>query len=268
MGLTDVEVAISAARAGADVVARNYGSEHVRFAKTSTDFATETDIAAEEVIVGVLQRHRPADARTGEESGDSGSRTASRRWLIDPLCGTLNFAATTPLLAVNVALIQNGRNVAAAVADPIAGELFWTDGSRTLVRRSDGTEQALEPSPASALLEINCDGPLDRPFVGGQLVHDRRVRAAYGPRVISSTLGVAWVAAGRRASYISDGSFRNNVHFAAGIAIAEAAGCVVTDLAGDPLHTGRGLVISADPTTHVQVLALVQPHLSALVTGV
>jgi len=268
MGLTDVEVAIAAARAGAEVVARSYGSEHVRFAKTSTDFATETDLAAEEVIVRVLQRHRPADARTGEESGDSGSRTAPRRWLIDPLCGTLNFAATTPLLAVNVALVANGGNVAAAaVADPIAGELFWTDGSRALVRRSDGTEQALEPSPASGLLEINCDGPLDRPFVGGQLVHDHRVRAAYGPRVISSTLGVAWVAAGRRASYISDGTFRNNVHFAAGIAIAEAAGCVVTDLAGDPLHTGRGLVISADPTTHGKVLALVQPHVSALVAG-
>ena len=267
MGLTDVEVAIGAARAGADVVARSYGSEHVRFAKTSTDFATETDIAAEEAIVHVLQRHRPVDARTGEESGDSGSLTASRRWLIDPLCGTSNFAATTPLLAVNVALTQNGGSIAAAVADPIADELFWTDGSRALVRHGDGTEQALEPSPASALLEINCDGPLDRPFIGGQLVHDPRVRAAYGPRVISSTLGVAWVAAGRRACYVSDGSFRGNVHFAAGIALAEAAGCVVTDLAGDPLHTGRGLVVSADPTTHGEVLALVQPHLSALVTA-
>ncbi len=267
MGLTDVEVAIAAARAGAEVVARSYGSEHARFAKASIDFATETDIAAEAEIVRVLETHRPADARTGEESGDSGPHAASRRWLIDPLCGTLNFAATTPLMAVNVALIQNGASAAAAVADPIAGELFWTDGSCALVRQGDGADRVLEPSAISCLLEINCDGPLDRPFVGGQLVHDPRLRAAYGPRVISSTLGVVWVAAGRRASYISDGSFRDNLHFAAGIAIAEVAGCTVTDLAGDPLNTGRGLVVSADPTTHHEVLALVQPHLSAVAMG-
>src|ERR1700750_1069351 len=98
MGLTDVEVAIAAARAGAEVVARSYGSEHARFAKASIDFATESE------SVRVLETHRPADARTGEESGDSGAHAASRRWLIDPLCGTLNFAATTPLAAVDVAL--------------------------------------------------------------------------------------------------------------------------------------------------------------------
>ena len=264
MGLTDVEVAIAAARAGAEVVARSYGSEHVRFAKTSTDFATETDIAAEEAIVEVLATHRPADARTGEESGDSGPDSGSRRWLVDPLCGTLNFAATTPLVAVNVALVHHGATVAAAVVDPIADELFWSDGSRARIRRGGDADRPLGPTPISGLIEINCDGPLDRPFVGGQLVHDPRLRAAYGPRVISSTLGVVWVSAGRRASYISDGSFLENLHFAAGIAIAEAAGCVITDLAGDPLNTGRGLVVSSDPTTHQEVLALVQPHLSAV----
>jgi myo-inositol-1(or 4)-monophosphatase len=267
VSLTDAEVAIAAALAGAAVVARGYGSDHARFAKTATDFATDTDLAAEAAIVAVLETHRPADARTGEESGDSGSLETSRRWLIDPLCGTLNFAATTPLVAVNVALVQEGAGAAAAVADPIAGELFWTDGSRALIRTRDGADRPVEPTPVSRLLEVNCDGPLGRPFVGGQLVHDPRVRAAYGPRVISSTLGVVWVAAGRRASYVSDGWFRNNLHFAAGIAIAEAAGCVVSDLAGDPLHTGRGLVVSADPATHQEILALARPHLSAVTTA-
>ncbi|WP_344150062.1 inositol monophosphatase family protein [Nocardioides koreensis] len=261
MGLTDAEVAIAAALAGAEVVARNYGSTHERFAKSATDFATETDIDAEHAIINVLETHRPADARTGEESGDSGPRAGSRRWLIDPLCGTLNFAAGTPLVAVNVALLQDDRNSAAAAADPMADELFWTDGSGAFIRRGSG-DRRLTPTSRSSLIEINCDGPLDRPFVGGQLVSDPRLRAGYGPRVISSTLGVAWVAAGRRAAYISDGWFRENLHFAAGIAIAEAAGCVISDLVGDLLHTGRGLVVSADPATHQAVLELVRPHLA------
>jgi hypothetical protein len=71
-------------------------------------------------------------------------------------------------------------------------------------------------------------------------------------------------AAGRRAAYVSDGQFRDNLHFAAGIAICDAAGCVISDLNGNPLHTGRGLVISADQRTHDRVLALVEPHLRAV----
>lgn len=263
MALTDAEVAIAAALAGAEVVARDYGADHVRFAKSATDFATNTDLEAETAIVKVLARHRPADPRTGEETGDSGSAAAQRRWLVDPLCGTLNFAATTPLVAVNVALLQDGVRRAAASTDPIAGEVFWTDGSGAYLR-AGGKDRPLAPSSVSGLIEINCDGPVDRPFVGGQLVHDPHVRAAYGPRVISSTLGVAWVAAGRRAAYVSDGTFRENLHFAAGIAIAEAAGCVISDLAGDPLNTGRGLIVSADVATHQAVVALVAPHLSAV----
>lgn len=267
MALSDAEVAVAAALAGAEVVARDYHADHVRFAKSATDFATETDIDAEAAIMGVLAAHRPGDPRTGEESGSSGSETGERRWLVDPLCGTLNFAATTPLVAVNVALVQDGANGAAASVDPIADEVFWTDGSQAFLR-SGGADRALAPSPLSGLIEINCDGPLDRPFVGAQLVHDPRLRAAYGPRVISSTLGVAWVAAGRRSAYISDGGFRDNLHFAAGIAIADAAGCVISDLAGDPLHAGRGLVVSADATTHRAVLALIEPHLMTVTASV
>lgn len=263
MSLTDAEVAIAAARAGAEVIIHHYGADHTRLAKSATDFATRTDIDAETAILRVLATHRPHDRFTGEESGDSGGAEGKRHWLVDPLCGTLNFAAATPLIAVNVALLDDGITTAAVSIDPIADEVFWTDGSRANLRQG-GHDLTLAPSPASGLVEINCDGPIDRPFVGGQLVHDAQLRAAYGPRVISSTLGVAWLAAGRRAAYVSDGGFRENLHFAAGIAIAEAAGCSVSDLAGDPLHTGRGLIISADDTTHRSMLAIVAPHLTAV----
>jgi myo-inositol-1(or 4)-monophosphatase len=67
------------------------------------------------------------------------------------------------------------------------------------------------------------------------------------------------VAAGRRAAYVSDGVLVDSVHFAAGIALCQAAGCVVTDLAGQPLPTGRGLIAAADEPTHRRLLDLVGP---------
>jgi myo-inositol-1(or 4)-monophosphatase len=263
MPMTDADVGIAASRAGAEVVRRGFGGDHVRTAKSATDFATETDVDAERAIMSVLSAHRPRDARTGEESGTSGAASSSRRWLVDPLCGTLNFAAGTPLAVVNVALVDGDRVRAAAAADPFADEVFWTDGEHAH-RRHDGEDRPLVPVPDSGLVDVNCDGPSDRPNIGGLLVGDPMFRAAFGPRVISSTLAVAWVAAGRRAAYVSDGDLRGSVHFAAGIALCEAAGCVVTDLAGDPLHTGRGLVVSADTRTHVRLLDLVDPHLRAV----
>jgi myo-inositol-1(or 4)-monophosphatase len=260
MELSDAEVAILAAQSGAEVVRRAYGSDHPRIAKSHTDFATQTDLDAESAIVDLLAAHRPKDARTGEEFGNSGDQGSHRRWFIDPLCGTMNFASGTPLVAVNVALYSDNVPLVAAIADPMSNELFWTDGQRAWVRRQ-GHDEALTPSSISGLVEINADGPIDQPFIGGQLVSDPALRRLFGPRVISSTLGVAWAAAGRRSAYVSDGHFRDNLHFAAGIALCKAAGCVISDLNGDALHTGRGLIISGDQETHTKMLSILEPHL-------
>lgn len=256
--LDDVGVALAAAAAGVAVVRSCYGTSNVLHAGQRGEVTTDADVLAEQAILGIISMARPDDGWTGEEGG-SGGGLGRRRWLVDPLCGTANFAVRTALSAVNVALVEGSRTLAAVSADPIAGEVFWTDGRRALFRR-DGTDVALRPSARSRLIEINCDGPIEGPFVGPELVAEQALRSSFAVRVVSTTLAVAWVAAGRRAAYVSDGSFVDNVHYCAGIAICRAAGCVVTDLAGSPLEGGRGLVISADPDTHRQVISITSRH--------
>lgn len=49
------------------------------------------------------------------------------------------------------------------------------------------------------------------------------------------------------------------MHFAAGIALCRAAGCVVTGIDGAPLGpAGRGLVAAADEDTHARLLAMLR----------
>jgi myo-inositol-1(or 4)-monophosphatase len=80
----------------------------------------------------------------------------------------------------------------------------------------------------------------------------------FRPRVVSATLAVAWVSAGRRAAYVTDGHLSDSVHFAAGIALCQAAGCVVTGIDGHAMHTGLGgLVVAADEQTRAALLTLV-----------
>ncbi len=69
----------------------------------------------------------------------------------------------------------------------------------------------------------------------------------YQPRVSSTTLAMTWLADGRRAGYLHEGDLRKNVHFAAPVAIARAAGCVVTGIHGQPLDVAPyGLLAAAD----------------------
>jgi hypothetical protein len=163
--LTDAEVAVAAARAGAAVVREAYGSAPQQIGGSRLDVTTEADLASERAVLSMLAAHRADDAREGEETGLSGHAAARRRWLVDPLCGTANFAATTPLMSVNVALTQAGAVIAAASVDPITAEVFWTDGEGAWLR-TNGHDSVLTPSASSRLVETNCDGPLSVPFVG------------------------------------------------------------------------------------------------------
>jgi len=245
------------------VVRAAYGVPTEGQPKSLDDFATQADLNADRAIMDVIALARPDDTRIGEETGTVvGSN--SRRWLVDPLCGTLNFAARTPLAAVNVALVDGASHVASVSVDPLADELFWSDGRGAFGRR-DGVDVGLFPSAESRLVDVNCDGPTDAPFLGPQLIADAVFRSVFAPRVISTTLAVAWVAAGRRAAYVSDGWFTDNVHFAAGLGLCQSARCVITDLAGGALGAGRGLVVAADAVTHTRLLGIIRPYLSDLV---
>lgn len=254
---SDVEVAISAALAGAAVVMSKYGAWETRIDKGPGDFATEADVEAERAILEVIRAARPDDAFLGEEGGYVGAEGAARVWLVDPLCGTLNFAAQTPLFCVNVMLRDGERDLAAGIADPCSGELFWADQEGAWLRRN-GTDVPLAPSDSTRLVDVNVDRPTTD--VGTKIAAffaNPDFETGYGRRVLSTSLPLAWVAAGRRAAYVTEGAARDSVHFAAGLALCEVAGCVVTNLDGGPRHTGiGGLVVAADADSHADLLRI------------
>jgi len=243
----EVRVAIAAAEAGAAVIRAAYGAPVAHYAKSATDFATQADLDAEHAIKSTVRDAFPDDAFLGEEGGLDGPPDAARTWLVDPLCGTLNFAATTPLVGVNVALRSGDTTVAAAVADPFAREAFWTDGSVARLR-TGSEEREPRPSPATRLVDIDFDG---NPAWAASVVASPAFTPRFGVRGVSTSLAATWVAAGRRAAYLQHGDVRDSVHFAAPVAVCRAAGCLVTGLLGEPLESGPfGLLVAADAATH------------------
>ncbi len=250
--MKDDEVARTAARAGMAAVRAHIGAPLTHFSKGDLDFATEADLAAESAIRAVIEAERPDDAFVGEESGGDRADVSGRTWLVDPLCGTLNFAFGLPLAAVNVAL-RSPQGGVAAVADPFAQELFWTDGDGAWLSVGDTTE-ALRPDAGSVLVDVWAHPASWAARVVAHPVFDAHFRH----RSLSTTLGLTWVAAGRMAAYVEQGDVRDSVHFAAGIAVCRGAGAVVTALDGSPLHeSGDGILAAADAETHEHLLRVV-----------
>ncbi len=250
--VTDAEVAVRAGWAGAALAGSRYRTGSRRVAHVGVDFTTEADVEAERAIRAVLSELRPGDAILGEELGASGD--SARRWLVDPICGTMNFAAGLPVFAVNVALEVDGMTRVAAVVDPISRHAFWTDGT-TAWRRADGIDTLLTPTASSRLVTVNLESSYSN-GLGARLLMDDTVRARFSPRCLSSTLALTWVASGQQAGYVTGGDLRGSVHWAAGIALCQAGGAVITNLAGGELHTGHhGMLAAADAETHAFLLA-------------
>jgi myo-inositol-1(or 4)-monophosphatase len=204
--LDDEQVAVRAVEAGANVVRSRYGSVLTRIPKEANDFATDADVDAERAMIETLRAMRPGDGISGEELGAIRA-DPERTWLIDPLCGTRNFAAQTPMVAVNAALRAHDRVIAAAVAAPMSGEVYSTDGQ--VARRRIGPQTVMiTPSPRTMLVDVDMDTD---PRRTAAIAADLASRG-YGIRVSSTSLALAWVADGRRAAYVTAVDVRDSVH--------------------------------------------------------
>lgn len=136
-------VAVEAALAVApDLRAAFRGRMDVEFKRDEHDPVTEHDRRAEERIRHALLGKVPDSTVIGEEGGrQDGSGRIS--WYVDPIDGTANFAHGLAFFCTAIGAVVDGRPVAAAVVDPIAGHVFSADlsgaylGDRPLV--STGT---------------------------------------------------------------------------------------------------------------------------------
>lgn len=114
---------------------------------------TEADRAAELAIRSVIEERFPADAILGEEFGekDESSTGSRRRWIIDPIDGTIAYSRGIPLFTTLVALLVEDEPVLGvidlpAVDDRIGGYRgggVWRDGKRLEVSKASQLEDAL-----------------------------------------------------------------------------------------------------------------------------
>jgi len=112
-----------------------------QWAKPDGSLATEADLAVEDALRAHIVAARPADAMLGEERGQTGA--SSRRWIVDGIDGTVEFAAGTVGWGTLIALEVDGRVVLGVCSQPPKGRRYWAvEGHGALASTADA------PSPA------------------------------------------------------------------------------------------------------------------------
>jgi histidinol-phosphatase len=142
---------------------------------------TEVDRAVEAGLRKLLAEQRPLDAVVGEEEGESGSGT--RRWVIDPIDGTVNFVRGVPVWATLVALQVGGEVDIGVVSSPVLGRRWWAQrGGGAFVSKAGGPPERLQTSRVRGLAEASISSGSIRDFEPPQAFVEvaRRVRRDRG----------------------------------------------------------------------------------------
>jgi myo-inositol-1(or 4)-monophosphatase len=246
--------AIDAVRGALAVALDALGSATVSV-KEGRDLVTTGDVASEDTIRAALA---PLGLPViGEERGGDAPTNGSPYWLVDPICGTGNYAAGMKLWCVNVALIEDGAVTAGIVGDPSRSQVLVAEPSRGAWALADGAPQQLATSADShtVVIEEGKSSGAIREHAGRFMAETVRADR-WNFRSFGTTLVMPYLAAGRVAAYAVM-YVSSPLHAAAGTLLITEAGGVVTDIAGEPWTlASTDLLAAADASLHAELLAI------------
>jgi len=178
------------------------------------------DAQANTLLLDALASARPDDAVLSEESADDLQRLQARRvWIIDPLDGTREFREGRDDWAVHVALVAEGRVIAAAVSQPARDEVFDSNPSTAATAASG--------SPAPRVVISRSRPPRCAQDIAEALGATLWQVGSAGAKALT-------VVRGEALAYVHEGGM-NEWDAAAPVGVALAHGLHVSDLHGEPI---------------------------------
>jgi histidinol-phosphatase len=249
----ELQAAIDAARAAAEVI-RGFYQRNVKIeVKADKTPVTEADVKSEEAIRALLTQRFPSYGFFGEETGKS-QMDAESVWLVDPIDGTKSFVRECPFFSTQIALMRGGRFVSGVSSAPAYNELAWAergagaylDGKPIHVSRVDALGGAIVSTGNLKTLAASAAWPRFGELIGGI----SRIRG-YGDFVHYHLLA-------RGALDVVIESDVNILDIAALTVIVEEAGGKFTDLTGAPVGLETTSVLATNGRLHEPVLNLLR----------
>jgi 3'(2'), 5'-bisphosphate nucleotidase len=234
-----LDVARRAALAAGEAILRIYAQDFDVRQKADKTPVTEADLAAERIIISMLQAAFPDIPVVAEElvEAEGLPPSAARFWVVDPLDGTREFVAKNDEFAVCIGLVEDGRPVLGVLHGPAVGLTYAAHGPGTATSQRVGGPvepiRARAPSPSGLVVAHSRSHENSRRL--GEFLQNHPVLAR---RSCGSALKFGLLAAGEADLYPRFGTTME-WDTAAGQAILEAAGGRVETFAGERLRYGK-----------------------------
>ncbi len=259
-----LEVAQTAARAGGEIARAKIDDPTAHFSwKRSRDPFVAQSLEVQNAIVQIIKSEFSDAAVLAEEGPEDEEMPvgADPLWIVDPICGSLNYMHHDPEYAVGIGYLQDGAWKVGVVYEPERDAMYWgvdtrgafLNGRRILVDQfADGAE-------AWQAAAVGIDWPGDLEARKEMLtVVSTIVPAVTSIRVIGSpALALCYVAAGRLHGY-SALDLRPWDVAPAGV-ILQAAGGTLTNFSGSSwYHSPDGGYVASNSVIHGRLLQSAQ----------
>jgi len=204
----------------------------IRYKESPINLVTNVDQEVEKFVKAQIRKRFPEDSILAEESPIE-KEEAPRRWIIDPLDGTTNFAHGLQMFSISIAVEVGGDVVAGGVNCPVYGELFFArkgkgatlNGKKIRVSRVKKLGQSLLVTGFPYDIHEHPDRSL--PYFNAMIQRAQGVR-----RLGSAAMDLCYLAMGRFDGFWE--VYLNPWDTAAGSLILREAGGVITDFNGRP----------------------------------
>lgn len=123
-------------------------------AKADLSLVSEADRACERLIVTALEQQFPGDGVLGEEGSAQPARSG-RRWIIDPIDGTLDYLRGIPVWSALIALEEGGEVVVGVCHLAETGETYYAARGAGAYRNGVRLVASRASDPAEAVLCVN-----------------------------------------------------------------------------------------------------------------
>ncbi|HWJ74764.1 MAG TPA: 3'(2'),5'-bisphosphate nucleotidase CysQ [Kaistia sp.] len=245
-----VDTALRAGRVVLDVYHSAFAVEQ----KGDSSPVTEADKLAEVIILADLARLAPGIPVVAEEACSAGMipEVGATFFLVDPVDGTREFISRNGDFTVNIGLIRDGTPVLGIVYAPVRRALY-------LGRLGAGAERLdVEDGRVTARQAIGVASPCKVP---PRIIASRSHRTSETDAFIATHPGASIVSAGSSLKFCLMAAGEADLYprmgptmqwdTAAGDAVLRAAGGIVTETDGQPLHYGpngrAGVMAFANP---------------------
>ena len=222
--------------------------------KELRDVVTEADLASERLVIDGIRALTPDAAIVSEEAGASGQH-ARMRWIVDPLDGTVNYAAGLPWFSVTIACQEDGVTRVGVLHAPQAGIVArYVEGELATIN-TENVRVSSCASLADAVVSVILTSHFSDDDVTRTAEAIRRLGTrARGVRIIvSGGLELCLVAKGRLDAFVSLKA--DAVSHAAAMPLVRAAGGRVTRLDGRDADDDDVQRIASNGRIHDELLA-------------